>query len=237
MENLLLSLIEPCFICNMEVLSANSKFIFKVLSIGAMFFVSLVASLLIHAVVEDRIAYQEEALEKQSGDTSQVLIFGKLPGFDEKGISTYRLVDRVLKYAILFIALTFIAFFLTEVIYQLKLHPIQYLLVGLGLAEFYLLLLAFMEHIGFLWAYIIASAMTILLISLYSYFILKSKKGAVLAGALLAFIYSYLFAILNLETYALLSGALLLFAVLSGIMFITRNLNWYDAFSYVKKAE
>lgn len=221
----------------MGTLSTNSKFIFKVLSIGIMFFISLVASFSVQSVVNDRIIYQTEALKTQSGDTSLVLINEKIPGFDEDGISTYRLVDRVLKYAIIFITLTFIAFFLTEAIYQLRLHPIQYLLVGLGLAEFYLLLLAFMEHIGFLWAYIIAAAMTILLISLYSYFILKSKKGGVLIAVLLTFIYSYLFAVLNLETYTLLSGALLLFVVLSGIMFITRNLNWYDTFDYVKKVE
>ena len=221
----------------MKVSSLNSKFIFKVLSIGAVLFISFAASFFVQSVVNDRIAYQTEALKTQSGDTSRVLIHGKLPGFDEEGVSTYRLVDRVIKYAILFISLTFLAFFLTEVIYQLKLHPIQYLLIGLGLAEFYLLLLAFMEHIGFLWAYIIAAAMTILLISLYSCFILKNKKGATLIAILLAFIYSYLLVVLNLETYALLSGALLLFVVLSGVMFITRNLNWYDAFSYVKKAE
>ena len=219
----------------MQISSISLKFIFKVLSIGVMLFVSFAASLFVQSVVNDRIAYQAEALKTQSGDTSQVLIHGKLPGFDEEGISTYRLVDRVLKYAILFISLTFIAFFLTEVIYQLKLHPIQYLLVGLGLAEFYLLLLAFMEHIGFLRAYIIAAVMIILLISLYSSFILKSKKGGALIAILLTVIYSYLLAVLYLETYALLSGALLLFVVLSGVMFITRNLNWYDAFSYVKK--
>jgi inner membrane protein len=221
----------------METLSTNSKFIFKVLSIGVMFFISFVASLSVQSVVNDRIMYQAEALKTQSGDTSLVLINEKIPGFDKEGISTYRLVDRVLKYAIIFISLTFIAFFLTEAIYQLKLHPMQYLLIGLGLAEFYLLLLAFMEHIGFMWAYIIAAAMTISLISLYSYFILKSKKGGVLIAGLLIFIYSYLFAVLNLETYALLSGALLLFVVLFGIMFITRNLNWYDTFNYVKKVE
>ena len=195
----------------------------------------MVASFSVQSVVNDRIIYQTEALKTQSGDTSLVLIQGKISGFDEEGISIYRLVDRVIKYAILFILLTFVTFFLTEAIYQLKLHPIQYLLVGLGLAEFYLLLLAFMEHIGFLWAYIIAAVMTILLISLYSRFILKSKKGGALIAILLTVIYSYLLAVLYLETYALLSGALLLFVVLSGVMFITRNLNWYDAFSYVKK--
>lgn len=210
---------------------------FKVLSIGAMLFISYAASLFVQSVVNDRIAYQTEALKTQSGDASKVLIHGKLPGFDENGVSVYRLVDRVLKYAILFISLTFVAFFLTEVIYKLKLHPIQYLLIGLGLAEFYLLLLAFMEHIGFLWAYIIAAAMTILLISFYSRFVLKTKKGGALIAVLLTVIYSYLLFVLNLETYALLSGALLLFIVLSAVMFITRNIDWYDAFGYVTKLE
>jgi len=217
--------------------SANSKFVFKVLSIGAVLFISYAASLFVQAVVNDRIAYQTEALEVQSGDVSQILIHGKLPGYDENGVSVYRLVDRVLKYAILFISLTFLAFFLTEAIYKLKLHPMQYLLVGLGLAEFYLLLLALMEHIGFLRAYIIAAAMTILLISFYSRFVLKTGKGGVLVAVLLTVIYSYLLVALNLETYALLSGALLLFIVLSLVMFITRNLDWHDAFGYVTKLE
>ena len=225
------------FYVNMGISSINFKFIFKMFSIGVMLIVSYSASLFVQSVVNDRIVYQTEALKTQSGDTSRVLIHGKLPGFDEDGVSTYRLVDRVLKYAILFILLTFTAFFLTEVIYQLKLHPVQYLLVGLGLAEFYLLLLAFMEHIGFLWAYIIAATMTILLVSFYSYFVLKSKKGSVLMAILLAFTYSYLLVVLNLETYALLSGAFLLFVVLSGVMFITRHINWHDAFSYAKKVE
>ncbi len=221
----------------MEKLLTNLRFTLKVLSIGAVLLICFAASLFVRSVVDDRIAYQKGALEAQSGNTSQVLIHGKLPGFDEKGVSVYRLVDRVSKYAILFIALTFLAFFITEAIYQLNLHPLQYLLVGLGLAEFYLLLLALMEHIGFFWAYIIAAAMTILLISFYSRFVLKTKKGGVLIAVLLTSIYSYLLIVLNLETYALLSGALLLFIARSGVMFITRNLTWYDAFSYAKKAE
>ncbi len=221
----------------METSYTNSKFVFKVLSIGAVLFISYAASLFVQSVVNDRITYQMEALETQSGNTSQILIHEKLPGFDENGVSVYRLLDRVLKYAILFISLTFLAFFLTEVIYKLKLHPIQYLLIGLGLAEFYLLLLALMEHIGFLWAYTIAAAMTILLISFYSRFVLKTQKGGVLVAVFLTAIYSYLLVILNLETYALLSGALLLFIVLSLVMFITRNLDWHDAFGYVTKLE
>lgn len=219
----------------MEQSLTNWKFLGKVLSIGLMLIVSYAASLFVQSVVDDRINYQTIALENKSGDISQVLIHGNLSGFTEDGVSVYRPVDRVLKYAILFILLTFLSFFITEVIYKLRLHPMQYLLVGLGLAEFYLLLLALMEQVGFLWAYSIAAVMTTLLISLYSRFVLKSKKSSFLIGALLTVIYSYLFIVLHLEVYALLSGAILLFVALSLIMFITRNLNWYDAFDYIKK--
>jgi inner membrane protein len=151
-------------------------------------------------------------------------------------MSAYRPVDRVTKYAIVFIVLTFLAFFLTEVLYSLRLHPLQYLLVGLGLAEFYLLLIALMEHIGFLPAYIAAAVATVILISGYSRFVLRTQKGGVLIGTLLTATYAYLLFILHLETYALLSGAILLFVVLAAIMFITRNLNWYQAFNYTKDA-
>ncbi|HEV8677261.1 MAG TPA: inner membrane CreD family protein [Candidatus Paceibacterota bacterium] len=217
---------------------ANRKLLAKVLSIMLVLAISYAASLFVQSVVNDRIANQTSALETQSGDTSHVLIFGKLPGFDSSsGISVYRLVDRVLKYAILFITLTFLIFFLTEIFYKLKLHPIQYLLVGLALAEFYLLLLALTEQVGFLWAYGIAAFMTILLISLYSRFILATAKGAIFIAMALTAIYLYLLMILNLETLALLFGALLLFALLSAIMFATRKLNWYEAFGYLQKID
>ena len=210
----------------------GGRFVFKAVSIGIVFLMSFIASLFVQSIVDDRTANQTQVLEERSGETSQIFIHGALPGFDEEGVSAYRPVDRVLKYAILFIALTFLAFFLTEVMYKLKLHPIQYLLVGLGLAEFYLLLLALMEHIGFFRAYIIAAVMTILLISLYSRFMLKTKKGGLFIAAMLSAIYAYLLVVLHLETFALLSGALLLFILLAVVMYITRNINWYETFNY-----
>lgn len=217
---------------------AHVRFVFKVLSIGAVLGVSLAASFLVQEVVNDRLTHQTQALENKSGDKGMVLVYGKLPGFDEEtGVSVYRMVERVLKYAILFIFLTFLAFFLMEVLYKLKLHPMQYLLVGLALAEFYLLLLAFMEQIGFLWAYIIAAIMTIALISLYSHFILKTPRGSAVIAVLLTIIYSYLLVVLHLETLALLAGALLLFVLLAIVMFVTRKLNWYEAFNYVSTVE
>ena len=220
------------------VKQSNRKLIVKVISIGFVLMISYTASLFVQSVVNDRLAYQTGALSTQSGDTSHVLIFGKVSGFDAaSGVSVYRLVERVVKYAILFITLTFLIFFSAEIFYKLRLHPIQYLLVGLALAEFYLLLLALTEHIGFLWAYIIAAVMTISLITSYSRFILATKKGAAFIAIALTVIYSYLLIVLNLETLALLLGSLLLFVLLSVLMLVTKNLNWYEAFGYLQTVE
>lgn len=209
----------------------NLVFFIKSISIGIVLIISVAASMSVYSVVGDRIANQQLALEASGGDKSQILIFGNLPGFEiETGLSVYRKVERVLKYAILFIILTFGAFFLMDILGSLRLHPIQYLLVGLSLAEFYLLLLALTEHLGFLLAYIISAIMTTCLITLYSRFILKNKRGATIVGLMLAFIYSYLLIVLHLETYALLMGALLLFVVLATVMIITRNVDWDKAF-------
>jgi inner membrane protein len=208
-------------------------FTIKVFSIGVVLAVTFAASMFVYSVVSDRIDNQQHALETYGGDQTQVLIFSNLPGFDEEtGVSVYQKVERVLKYAILFILLTFGAFFLMDVMGRLQLHPIQYLLVGLSLAEFYLLLLALTEHIGFLAAYVIAAVMTIGLITLYSRFILRTSKGAAGVASILAIIYAYLLIVLHLDTYALLTGALLLFVLLAIVMVITRNIDWNQAFQF-----
>lgn len=211
-------------------------FTIKVFSIGVVLLVSFGASMSVYSVVNDRIKNQQTVLESGDGDKSGILIFGKLKGYEkETGISVYRKVERVLKYSILFILLTFGAFFLMDVLGRLQLHPVQYLLVGLGLAEFYLLLLSLTEHIGFLLAYIIAALMTTGLITTYSFFILKTTKGALTVASMLTLIYAYLLIVLNMEVYALLTGALLLFVLLALIMLITRNINWNDAFQFEAK--
>lgn len=69
----------------------------------------------------------------------------------------YQLTDRATKYAILLIGLTFMAFFAFESLTHRPLHPMQYLLVGLSLVLFYLVLLALSEHIGFTAAWLAAS--------------------------------------------------------------------------------
>lgn len=139
----------------------------------------------------------------------------------------YQQATRSIKYGLLFVALTFGAFFLFETFGgSLEIHPIQYLLVGLALCLFYLLLVSLSEQIGFGRAYLAASAGTVLLVSGYSAGILSWRRGA-LIGALLTGLYAYLFTLLRVEDYTLLIGSLTVFALLAAVMYATRRVNWY----------
>ncbi len=143
-------------------------------------------------------------------------------------VDFYTMVERSIKYSILFICLTFLTFFMYEVLSGLRIHPMQYLLVGSAIALFYLLLLSFSEVIGFAYAYLLSALLTTLLITGYCFKVLGARMRAYKIGALLALLYTYLYILLQLEQYALLSGSLLLFVVLAIVMYITRNLNWYS---------
>ncbi|MDO8620601.1 MAG: cell envelope integrity protein CreD [bacterium] len=142
-------------------------------------------------------------------------------------IDAYDNVFRSIKYAILFIVITFAAFFFFDVIAKVRVHPIHYILIGSALALFYLLLLSLSEHIGFPAAYLVATTMIVLLVSSYSAFVLKHTRRALPIFLILTLLYSYLYFVLQLEDYALLCGALLLFAILAATMFATRHIDWY----------
>lgn len=143
-------------------------------------------------------------------------------------VDFYTMVNRAVKYSILFISLTFLTFFMYEVLAGLRIHPLQYLLVGLSIALFYLLLLSFAEIIGFLPAYLVSTIATTLLITGYCVSILKVKKRAFSIAALLVALYGYLYILLQLEELSLIFGSILLFGVLATVMYITRNLDWYS---------
>ena len=145
------------------------------------------------------------------------------------GVDLYTQVTRSIKYAILFIATTFIAFALFELLSGLRIHPVQYLLVGIALAMFYLLLLSLAEHIGFGWAYLISILMVGVLISSYCYKVLGSMKRTLIVFSALELLYGYLYFNLNMEDYALLFGSLFLFILLAVIMYLTRNIDWYGS--------
>ncbi|OHB25422.1 MAG: hypothetical protein A2542_00315 [Parcubacteria group bacterium RIFOXYD2_FULL_52_8] len=143
-------------------------------------------------------------------------------------IDIYDMALRSVKYAILFIIITFAAFFLFDILGGIRVHPIQYLLIGAALALFYLLLLSFSEWIGFFAAYLLATVMIAGLVGAYSSFVLKSGNRAFVIGALLVLLYGYLYLVIQLEDYALLAGSLLLFVLLGGAMYATRNIDWFS---------
>ncbi len=142
-------------------------------------------------------------------------------------VDIYQQSERSVKYALLFIGLSFITFFLFEVLKGLRLHPMQYLLVGLGLSVFYLLLISLSEHIAFAWSYLAASLASTTVIGFYLSGVLHSlRSGSVMSAALLL-LYAMLYAILRSEDNALLMGSLLIFSVLSMVMVVTRRVDWY----------
>jgi len=135
---------------------------------------------------------------------------------------------RTSKYALLIIALTFGIFFFFEILLKKSIHPIQYTLVGFALTVFYLLLLSISEHLGFNMAYLISSIATILLIAVYTHFILKHVGASALLLGLLTALFSYVFVILQMQDFALLAGAIALFVVLATVMLLSRNVDWYN---------
>lgn len=141
-------------------------------------------------------------------------------------VDFYDLVERAVKYALLFLALGFMGVFILELLSEKRVHPVQYLFVGLAMVFFYVLLLSLSEHIGFSPAYLVASAATGGMLSLYVSKALQStRSGLVMLGLFLA-TYGFLYFILQLEDYALLAGALLGFAALTAVMFATVNIDW-----------
>lgn len=144
-------------------------------------------------------------------------------------VNAYSQADRALKYGILFVLLTFTGFFMLELLLRLRIHPIQYGLVGLALAIFFLLLVSLSEHIAFGLSYALASAACVGLIGYYLCHVLGSAWRGVGFAAMLGALHAALYGLLVSEDNALLMGSLLLFAILAGIMLATRKVDWYRA--------
>lgn len=143
-------------------------------------------------------------------------------------VDIYQFTERAAKYSMLFITLTFVAFFLFEVMSRAKIHPVQYLLVSMALCVFYVLLLSLSEHIDFGLAYLVAASATVLLITAYLVTVLQKKSRALLMAGVLGGLYAYLFTLLRAEDFSLLMGSVGLFLILALVMFLTRRINWYE---------
>jgi inner membrane protein len=144
-----------------------------------------------------------------------------------QAVDVYQRAERAIKYALLFIALTFLTFFAWEQLSNLRLHPLQYLLVGLALSMFYVLLIALSEHVRFIHAYFAAAAALVTLMGIYVSGALHSSRCGVAVGSAMTVVYGLLYALILSEDYALLMGAITLFAALAAVMVATRKIDWY----------
>lgn len=149
-------------------------------------------------------------------------------------VNPYVLTDRAIKYALLFIVLTFGGVALTEVLSGRRVHPMQYSLVGLALALFYLLLLSLSEHIAFDRAYAVASSACVLLLGYYASHMLGRWRAGVWFGAGVALLYGALWTLLQMEQAALVVGSVLLFGILVAVMFLTRRVDWHTVFGSLR---
>jgi inner membrane protein len=144
-------------------------------------------------------------------------------------VDEYHKIERTTKYAVLFIVLTFLAFFLIiELFNKKRIHPIQYLLVGFSLSMFYLLLLSISEHLNFNAAYLIGSIAIITITAVYTRAISGTMKLTLFMTSFLAGLYGFLYVIIQLEDFSLLIGSAGLFAILASVMIFTRKIDWYS---------
>ena len=166
----------------------------------------------------------ERMRHKEDGDFKSESDFGVR--FLEP-VDVYQKADRAVKYGMLFVLLTFVAFFVFEVLRRMDVHPMQYLLAGSGIAIFFLLLISLSEHIPFVAAYLTASGACVALLSFYVAHVVRSPAHGLWFGLLLTVLYALLYIILESKDYALLLGTLLLFGVLALVMVLTRRVDWY----------
>ncbi len=142
-------------------------------------------------------------------------------------VNPYVMSDRAIKYGLLFIVLTFVSVGLLELLSGRRVHPLQYLLVGLAMTLFFLLLLSLSEHLSFALSYALAAGAAIGLLTFYGTSMLGARARGLGFGAWVGLLYAALFVLLNLEKAALLVGAVLLFALLAAVMALTRRIDWY----------
>ncbi len=143
-------------------------------------------------------------------------------------VDSYQKSMRTAKYAILFIALTFMVFFFVEIMNRKFIHPVQYILVGLALVLFFALLLSISEHLAFNLAFILSALGTIAVVTGYVKAILKSTLLTVVISGILFVLYGFIFVLIQLQDYALLIGSIGLFIILTTVMYFSRKIDWYN---------
>ena len=149
-------------------------------------------------------------------------------------VNPYVLSDRAVKYAVLFVVLTFVAVGLVEVRSGRRVHPVQYLLVGLALSLFFLLLLSLSEHLPFAAAYVLAAAACAGLLAFYASAVFARRLAGVAFGFGVVLLYGLLYTLLQMEQNALVIGSVMLFGALAAVMLLTRRIDWYAMFARLR---
>ena len=178
----------------------------------------------------DSSAVRIDAARPASARRAAAQVEGPLQTFDvslAQPLNVYSMSTRAGKYGALFIALVLMAAFMFELFRKLRLHPVQYGLVGLSIALFFLLLLALSEKLSFRLAYASAAAASVSLLAVYFSAVLGGWRRGVSFAAFVAVLYGALYGLLASESNALLLGALLVFGMLAALMLATRKVDWY----------
>lgn len=153
-----------------------------------------------------------------------------LVGFEQlQPVNQYVMTERAVKYAVLFIVLTFVLGLFAEGLTGRNIHPLQYLLIGSSLLVFYTLLLALSEQIQFGLAYGVATLAIALQISWFSGKVLRHKGAALCSFGILSSLYGGLYVLLQMEDFALLSGSIALFVILGMLMYLSTKISWLSA--------
>lgn len=182
-----------------------------------------------HAEWRGGVGLRQAAWPAQGRDCGGALRAGGEQAFGVdllEAVPTYRMVNRASKYALLFLALSFLTYFLIETAARIRIHLVQYGLLGLSISLFGLLLLSLAEPFGFGAAYALATAAVLAQGSLYTAAVTRRPRLALLFAGVLGGLFGFLYVVLRQETYALLSGTVALFAILSVVMAVTNRLDW-----------
>ncbi len=148
-------------------------------------------------------------------------------------VDNYRMATRALKYSFLFLALTFLSYFIFEITSKdnKRIHQLQYLMMGAAMLIFYLLLVSMSEFMPFSVSYLISGLMTIGLIGSYTYFIITRRQNinfALLISLIMSILYGFFYTLLVIQDFSLIIGSFVLFLIISLVMYTTRNVEWYN---------
>ncbi|MGF7174700.1 cell envelope integrity protein CreD [Azospirillum doebereinerae] len=143
-----------------------------------------------------------------------------------EAVPTYRMINRASKYTILFVVLSFTVYALFELLSTVRIHNVQYGLLGLSMTLFNLLLVSFAEPLGYAAGYGISTALVLTQATLYTAAVTRRALPTVIFGAVLSTLFGFLYVLLSMETYALLAGSVALFVVLSAVMAVTQRIDW-----------